>query len=119
MCLYLYRDGQKIAKMSQVQYTRDSKTGEIKSSYGGEKNSYSFVLQPVSIQRQECAFIYKVPTAKIVDFSFDEIRFAYFNESNQIMECLLCRAENGWNGIEFNYENEYFELMCSRKKSRK
>lgn len=115
VCLYLYQDGKKVAKMVQIQYTKDHKTNEIKNSYGGEKNSYSFVLPPLSIQKQECEFLYKVSTSKIDEYAFDEIRLAYYDERNRVMECLFCKAEQGWNGIDFNYENEYFELKCKKK----
>lgn len=118
VCLYLYNNGKEVGKMIQIQYTRDTKTKEITNSFGGEKNSYSFVLPPLSIQKQECEFLYKVPTSKLDDFSFNEIRFAYFDEKNRVMECLFCNAEQGWKGIEFNYENKYFELKCSKKNNK-
>ena len=116
VCLYLYKEGKKIGKMKQVQYTQNSKTKEITSNFGGEKNSYSFVLPPSSIQKQECEFMYIIPTSKINETSFDEIRLSYFNEKNQVMECLFCKAERGWEGIDFNYEDEYFELKCKKKR---
>ena len=116
VCLYLYNNGKEVAKMIQIQYTKDSKTNEIKNNFGGEKNSYSFVLPPLSIQKQECEFLYKVPTSKIDEFAFDEIRFSYFDEKNRPMECVFCKAEQGWDGIDFNYENNYFELKCSKKR---
>lgn len=115
VCLYLYNNGSQVAKMIQIQYTRDSSTNEVKNSFGGDKNSYSFVLPPLSIQKQECEFLYKVPTSKIEELPFDEIRFSYFDEKNRVMECLFCKAEQGWNGIEFNYENEYFKLECKKR----
>ena len=71
VCLYLYYNGNKVAKMNQIQYTRDSSTQEIKNTFGGDKNSYSFVLPPLSIQKQECEFLYKVSTPKIEDLPFD------------------------------------------------
>ena len=122
VCLYLYNNGKRVGKMIQVQYSkgRRTKNGEIVDeeirNYGGEKDSYSFVLPPQSIQKQECEFLYKVATSKIDEYAFDEIRFSYFDEQNNIMECVFCTAENGWNGIDFNYENEYFELICSKAK---
>lgn len=116
VCLYLYNNGKEVAKMVQIQYTKDSKTNEIKNNFGGEKNSYSFVLPPLSIQKQECEFLYKVPTSKIDEFAFDEIRFSYFDEKNCPMECVFCKAERSWDGIDFNYENKYFELKCSKKR---
>ena len=116
VCLYLYNNSKEVAKMIQIQYTKDSKTNEVKNSFGGEKNSYSFVLPPLSIQKQECEFLYKVPTTKIDEFDFDEIRFSYFDEKNRSMECVFCKAERGWDGIDFNYENNYFELKCSKKR---
>ena len=115
VCLYLYKDGNKIAKMIQIQYTKDSSTHEIKNSFGGDKNSYSFVLPPLSIQKQECEFLYKVPTSQLDEYAFDEIRFSYFDEKNHTMECVFCKANQGWNGVDFNYENEYFELNCKKK----
>lgn len=114
--LYIYNNGKQVVKMMQIQCTKDSKTNELKNSFGGEKNSYSFVLPPLSIQKQECEFLYKVPTSKVDEKTFDEIRFAYFNEKNQVMDCLFSKAEQGWNGIEFNYDNEYAELKCVKKK---
>ena len=54
-------------------------------------------------------------TPKIEDLPFDEIRFSYYDEKNRIMECVFCKAERGWKGIDFNYENEYFELECKKK----
>lgn len=114
--LYIYNNGKKVTKMLQLQCTKDSKTNEIKNSYGGEKNTYSFVLPAQSIQKQECNFFYKISKIDIVQKQFDEIRFAYYNEKNQAMDCLFLKAEQGWNGIEFNYDNEYAELKCIKKK---
>lgn len=116
VCLYLYSNGKKVAKMNQIQYSLNEKTNEVKNNFGGEKNSYSFVLPPLSIQKQECEFIHKVPTSRINEYRFDEIRFSYFDEKNRTMECLLCKANKGWNGVDFNHENEYFELKCSKKR---
>lgn len=122
ICLYLYKDGKQIAKMIQIQCSKGIKSmggeviSEITNNFGGEKNSYSFMLSPLSIQKQECEFFYKVPTSKIDEYSFDEIRFSYFDEKNQVMECHFCKAEHGWNSINFNYEDKYFELKCSKKR---
>lgn len=122
VCLYLYKDGKRIAKMNQIQYKKGTRNrnGEVieetTTNFGGEKNSYSFVLPPLSIQKQECEFVYKVPTSQINQYSFDEIRFGYFDEKNKMKECIFCSAKDGWNGINFNYENEYFELKCTKKK---
>ena len=120
VCLYLFKEGKQVAKMIQIQYSKGTttKSGEVINettrNYGGEKNSYSFVLPPLSIQKQECEFVYKVKTSEINEYSFDEIRFSYFNEKNQVMECVFCTTDQGWRDINFNYENEYFELKCSK-----
>ena len=116
VCLYLYKNGNKVAKMNQIQYSCDSSTKEIKNNFGGEKNSYSFILPPLSIQKQECEFLYKVPTSKIDDYDFDEIKFSYYDEKNRTMECVFYKAEQGWNGIEFNYVDEYQEMKCTKQK---
>ena len=37
VCLYLYNNGKEVAKMVQIQYTKDTKTNAIKNNFGGEK----------------------------------------------------------------------------------
>lgn len=110
VCLYLYKNGEKVAKMNQLQYTTNSQTNEIKNNFGGDKNSYSFVLPPMSIQKQECEFLYKVSLSEVEKYSFDEIRFSYYDEKNKVNECHFCYAPNSWDNIDFNYENEYIKL---------
>lgn len=125
VCLYLYNDGKRVGKMIQVQYSKSKRTqdGEIVEetvrNYGGDKNSYSLVLPPLSIQKLECEFLYKVAISEIEDYAFDEIRFSYFDEKNSIMECVLCKVEHGWQSIDFKYENDYSELICSKVKSKR
>ena len=115
VCLYLYKNGEKVAKMNQIQYSTDINSNEPKNCFGGDKNSYSFVLPPLSIQKQECEFVYKVSLDELERYSFDEIRFSYFDEKNIVNECCFCTTSGGWDNVEFNYENEYFELKCTKK----
>lgn len=115
VCLYLYKDGKEIRKMVQIQYMKDTKTNEVTNDFGGENYSYSFVLPPHSIQKRDCEFFCKISKDKIDTLAFDEIRFSYYDEKNRTMECLFCKAEQGWNGIDFKYENEYVELICKKK----
>ncbi len=121
VCLYLYHHGKKVAKMKQIQYQENKSNQSAQTQitqFGGYKNSYSFVLSPLSIQKQECQFAYQIERSKIDHLPFDEIRFSYFDEKNRIMECTFCKAPKGWNGIDFCYDNEYHELKCSKKKRR-
>lgn len=123
VCLYLYMQGHQVCKMVQIQnISRTSqKNGEIiekRIEFGSEKNSYSFVLPPSSIQRQKCEFAYKISKSVSNEFEFDEIRFAYYNEKNNLMECKFCDFPNGWNESAFDFKDEFCKLDCKRKREK-
>lgn len=119
MCVCIFTTtAKKLLKWFKFNTPKIQKQTRLKTTLVERKNSYSFVLPPMSIQKQECEFLYKVPAPKIDEFAFNEIRFSYFDEKNRIMECVFCKADRGWDGIDFNYENEYFELKCSKKRGK-
>ncbi|MCH5194353.1 MAG: hypothetical protein J1F11_10350 [Oscillospiraceae bacterium] len=125
--LYLYNQGKLVDKMFQIQYFETIKTvgkeekAEIDHNYGGDKNSYSFVLPATSIQRQECLFAYKIPLSKKNEVVFDELRFAYYDEKNNKIESEFLDIPNGWNDKMVDICNSEFVLLncCKSKKTRK
>lgn len=70
--------------------------------FGAEKGSYSFVLPPRSIQRQECEYCYIIyPEEKEQKF-FDTIVARYYDERNKAHTFKLISFDKVWT-------NEYFE----------
>lgn len=124
VCLYLFKDGKQVTKMKQAQFAKSEKTsgGEVIESksaeFGGEKNSYSFVLPPSSIQRQQCCFALQIPVAEIDNMLFDEIRFCYFDECSRVMECKFLDVPTGWVDTEFECGSEFVELICKKRKAK-
>lgn len=63
-----------------------SNNSEIKAErteYGARNNSYSFVIPPRSIQRENCSFYYSVHLHETQSNQFDEIRFMYYDEKDK------------------------------------
>lgn len=89
--LLLYQDNLFVAKMGQIGHmkvttqTNGVLTKESDYCYGGEKESYSFVLEPHSIQRKECRFLYFVNQEK----AFNRIVARYYDEKNRPQQFLL------------------------------
>ena len=70
--------------------------------FGAEKGSYSFVLPPRSIQRQECEYCYVIyPEEKEQKF-FDTIIARYYDERNKAHTFKVMSFDKVWT-------NEYFE----------
>lgn len=70
--------------------------------FGAEKGSYSFVLPPRSIQRQECEYCYIIyPEEKEQKF-FDTIIARYYDERNKAHTFKVMSFDKVWT-------NEYFE----------
>lgn len=70
--------------------------------FGAEKGSYSFVLPPRSIQRQECEYCYIIyPEEKEQKF-FDTIIARYYDERNKAHTFKLISFDKVWT-------KEYFE----------
>lgn len=122
VCLHLFKNGKQVAKMKQAQFVTSEKTrgGETVENtiieFGGEKNSYSFVLPPLSIQRQQCCFVLQINTTDIDNMQFDEIRFCYYDECNKVMECRLLDVPTGLADKEFECGSEFTELICKKRK---
>lgn len=84
--LLLYQDSRLVGKMVQINYlqtttrTGGTVTKESEYHYGAEKGSYSFVLAPRSIQKQECHYVYKIKSNEKDDKIFNRIIVRYYDE---------------------------------------
>ena len=85
----LYDGAQMVAAMHQIgpihlTFGRGSEvTNEREYQFGDEKGSYSFVLSPQSIQRQECLFSFKVEPEERQQYHFDQLFLRYYDEKNR------------------------------------
>lgn len=88
-CLILYNKGKRVDKMYQISkmHSTIKKGSEITEEeyfeFGCDKNSYSFVLPPRSIQRQQCWFEYQYKIDSQEEVCFDEVKVRYFDEKNK------------------------------------
>lgn len=105
--LLLYSGDTLVGKMYQSPgiHIRNRKNGEITSEkdykFGAEKGSYSFVLPPRSIQRQECEYFYVIQTNEKEEKSFDKVVARYFDERNRSHTFNFLSIENGWEQTRF------------------
>lgn len=106
--LLLYSGDTLVGKMYQAPgiHITDRINGEITAEkdykFGAEKGSYSFVLPPRSIQRQECEYLYIIQTNEKEEKSFNKVVVRYFDERNRSHIFNFLSIENGW-------EQKYFE----------
>ncbi len=115
--LYLYKEGKLVAKMLQAQnYTVHRKSGDEHKNFGGEKCSYSFVLEPLSIQRQYCQYWHSIPLSKENEIIFDTIKFAYYDEKNRLVESLIYKTDKIWKDVRFEHKEEFTLIQCKNIK---
>lgn len=85
----IYREGTPLLRMKQGTgaIKRRAVNGAVESeekfAFGGENSSYSFVLQPRSIQKQKCLFLLNANQEGMQELRFDEIRLSYFDEKDR------------------------------------
>ena len=122
--LYLYNKGELVDKFQQVDHSEiiidNGKTKKC-YNYGNEKSSYSFTLPSTSIQAQECFFLYTIHSSKASEKSFDEIRFAYYDEKDRKNESLFLKVPDGWNTKQLYEEkdkDEFVKLKCHKVKNK-
>lgn len=109
--LILKKGNVDVAKLVQIEeITKESKNqaislGRIKETvverYGGTNETYSFVLEPRSIQKQRCEYMYIIAFDEADTYDFDGISICYYNEKDKKKEFLVKSALKGWNmGIQ-------------------
>lgn len=99
--LFLYNGDECLCKMDQVhQLTVTNLRNQMGKNndfyFGTEKGSYSFVIDPRSISRVECEYIYKTSFNEIQNSHFDTIKLGYFDERNNPHLFTLRKVNDCW-----------------------
>ena len=77
---------------------RDNEVVESETTfYGTDNGSYSFMLQPRSIQKQKCFYAVRMNPRESNNKQFDTIRISYYNERNHKKSYILKTDLKGWN----------------------
>ena len=115
LCAELYNGKMFVAKMLQITESTYSSiwgTGEekIKEKYGTEKGSYSFVIEPKSIQRQNLVFLYEIPQKEVDNNIFDTIAISYYDESDKKKVFIAKKELAGWEMHDTQADDEWILL---------
>ena len=103
-CVSLYNGRIKVCELQQMTHTyypemHSNGEMEIKEkAFGADNQSYSFVLQPTSIQKQICLFTFDI--ADTVEekrkFYFDSMYLEYYNENDQLKSYKIAEITDSW-----------------------
>lgn len=122
--LLLYDGDTYVAKMDQLDHLRTTKRRgkeiieEKDFNYGAEKGTYSFVLEPRSIQRQECEYMYKVAISDRNANCFDNVRLRYYDERNKAHLFKVKDIPDCWVRKHFDSDEEWILLKKCRISAR-
>ena len=100
--LVLLNNKKFVAKMTQINYlhTTTKKNSVISDEedyyYGDINGSYSFVIDAISIKRENCVYLYKISQSDKERMQFDSIGLQYYDEKNRLKSYYI-RAIEGWN----------------------
>lgn len=114
--MWLYNGSKQVAEMIQIenvqhkQTTNGAVTLESTNEYGADKNMYSFVIQPRSIQREHCAYAFKTSKDDIKKYIFDDIRLAYFDEKDRKHVFSIRKVESAWKGAPIDGDKDWILL---------
>ena len=117
--LLLFKDNRLVDSMVQInKMTSKSTTGGISQEsehyYGSESGSYSFVLSPCSIQKQECHYTIKCPFREKENRVFDQVVLRYYDEKNKSHYFAVKDICGNWNEKIFVPDTEW--ILLDRKK---
>lgn len=119
--LVLYNGSEFVAKLIQLDHLQieKKKNGEVvertDNYYGAEKGSYSFVLPPRSIQRQECEYYLAIPKSKTDEYFFDTIMIRFYDERNKRKEFWVRDVKNCWDIAHFKADEDWILLRKKKK----
>ena len=112
----MYKDGRYVDEMTQI-----SKSGEKNKEqreYGGENQSYSFVIQAKSIQKIYGTYLYAPGFDSTKRQDFNEIRLRYFDEKNKAREYHIRYIDNPWEQRDIDGDENWILLennTCYKK----
>ena len=119
----LYSDAEFVGNMHQMGTIRirSSKGSEITEekafSFGAENGSYSFVLPPRSIQRQECEYVFVINPDEKEQKHFNTVVARYYDERNKAHTFRAMAIENCWERKHYEIDEEW--LLLTEKNSKK
>lgn len=85
-------------------------TGTRDYMFGAEKGSYSFVLPPRSIQRQECEYCYVIYPNEREEKVFDTIIARYYDERNKAHAFKFMSIDKVWTKAYFEPDEDWCML---------
>ena len=113
----IYANGVPLLRMRQGEGAVHTRTvnGVVESeeavSFGGDNSSYSFALQPRSIQKQKCFFFLNANKAGMKALQFDEIRLSFYDEKDR-RHCYPIAPINGdWRYREMDADSNWIKVM--------
>ncbi|MBQ7944595.1 MAG: hypothetical protein IJ326_11105 [Lachnospiraceae bacterium] len=106
----LYYRGRYIAKMIQV-----GKFGNEENckEYGGENQTYSFVVEAKSIRKVYGTFMYAPKRENSEEYEFDEIRLKYYDEKNRMREFHVRYVNEPWKQRNMDGDTDWIELKSN------
>ena len=116
IAIYLYKGNTRVAKMIQVESLEvihrkgGEVTGKDQFEYGNEKGSYSFVLPPRSIQRQECEFMLSIDLKDEEANDFDSLKIGYYDEGDTFKLFNEKKMEDAWDVISYEPDKDWILL---------
>lgn len=96
--------------MKTTKRTGNTVTEEKEYWFGTDKGSYSFVLEPRSIQRQVCEYMLVISKSEKETYTFDTIKARYFDEKNKAIYFDVRKIENAWE-LKFYDIDEEWKLL--------
>lgn len=99
--LVLMKENKVVAKMIQINYIQATSkknseiTHEEEHYYGDANGSYSFAIEPASIKREKCLYLYKISYKDTEARAFDSIALQYYDERN-VLKTYRVREYTGW-----------------------
>lgn len=111
----IYKRNQLVAKLIQIEKTSTNNIMANKNTmtdtlFGTANGSYSFVLQPRSIQKQRVMFAYIINKNEVAKYDFDTIRISYYDEKDKKMSYIAKEKIDGWKIGEQSPDLEWIKL---------
>lgn len=99
-------------KLSRLQ-TKTRRANEIEEQnyyFGTEKGSYSFVLPPRSIQRQECEYMWTIRKDEVEANRFNRVEICYHDERNNLKSFNAKEIPDCWQNKHFEIDEDWILL---------
>lgn len=116
LCAATYLDGKVVDELVSItSVVTESKGQRTVQEYGGDKQSYSFVIPPRSIQRQYCTFMLTPDEDEKDAHKFNEVRLKYHDENDRIQELHLLYIHECWKIGKYGNDMDDWTLLGKHK----